>query len=270
MIKIRFKNISKYGAVLVLLVFLHYVGILGPVESLVQRISSPLMYQIYGVGSFFRSRYYEQNDIAGLSNKNRILEAQVRALTAGQAEMIKYKEENERLRGMISFFDENKGKYLPSNVISRSDHLGTANDDQSIIIDKGSDDGLKDGLAVLDHEGNVVGKISDTKEKISRVDLLTSSRCKLAVSVVNAERTIGVAKGELGLTTRIDFIPQTEILHKEDLVLTSGLEIDIPRGLSVGRIDQVNKESNELWQDAYIRPISNLNDLSIVSVILPR
>ena len=67
----------------------------------------------------------------------------------------------------------------------------------------------------------------------------------------------------------MDFIPQSVNLEIDDLVITSGLEGSIPRGLQVGKIFEINKESNELWQSAFVDPLSNLNNIFIVSVIIP-
>jgi len=43
----------------------------------------------------------------------------------------------------------------------------------------------------------------------------------------------------------------------------------IPRDLVVGKVTQVDKENNELWQSATIEPIMDFNDLFVVSVLIP-
>ena len=71
------------------------------------------------------------------------------------------------------------------------------------------------------------------------------------------------------LTVNMVFISQTEKIEIGNIVVASGLEKNIPRGLVIGRVSKVEKESNELWQSAVIEPIANLDELIIISVLLP-
>ena len=157
-----------------------------------------------------------------------------------------------------------------ANIISR----GEGN--QSVVIDKGFRDGLVPGLAVVSStalgtssQGVIIGKIINIKEQIAEVYLVTNRNSKLAASILGENKTSGIASGELGLTIKMDFIPQTENIKAGDIVATSGLEPSIPRGLVIGRVTKVNKENNEVWQTAVIEPLVSLNALSIVSILLP-
>ena len=152
------------------------------------------------------------------------------------------------------------------NISSRA-LAGDAN--QTVTLDRGSADGLSAGLPVVSGTGLLIGKIVETKDHLSSACLVTSSRCQFAATVENQNKTIGLTKGELGLTIKMDFIPQTEVINRGELVVTSGLEQNVPRGLVLGKISQVQKLNKELWQTATIEPLVNLNDLVIASVILP-
>ncbi len=140
---------------------------------------------------------------------------------------------------------------------------------RSIIIDRGESDGLEKGLVVIDDKGVVVGKIVATKGKIAQVLLTNNPECKLAAKILNDANTSGITEGELGLTISMGFIPQTNEIRVNDIVVTSGLEEAIPRGLVIGRVTAVARESNELWQRALLEPLSDPNSLIIVSVLLP-
>jgi cell shape-determining protein MreC len=90
-----------------------------------------------------------------------------------------------------------------------------------------------------------------------------------AVQGQNDQKTSGVVEGDLGLTIKMDFIPQAEKIKVDDIVVTSGLEKNIPRGLVIGKIIQVNSDSNEIWQKATVESLMNLEDLTIVSILPP-
>ena len=62
------------------------------------------------------------------------------------------------------------------------------------------------------------------------------------------------------------------ILNKfdeKDIVITSGLEQYIPRGLIIGCVTEINRESSELWQTARLTPFSDFNKLTVISILLP-
>ena len=91
----------------------------------------------------------------------------------------------------------------------------------------------------------------------------------MAATVLNQEGTGGITEGDLGLTLKMGFIPQSKNIKKDDIVVTSGLEYLIPRGLALGRIIEVSKDNNELWQNAVIESMADNDNLVIVSVLLP-
>jgi rod shape-determining protein MreC len=68
----------------------------------------------------------------------------------------------------------------------------------------------------------------------------------------------------------MNFIPQSAEISLDDVVVTSGLEQYIPRGLIIGKIIEVTKDNNELWQNAVIESTVDSEDLVIVSVLLPQ
>ena len=163
-----------------------------------------------------------------------------------------------------------------ANIISRGELEGEPEDSQSIVIDKGSRDGLFAGLAVVSSsslgdtgQGIIIGKVVNVKDNLAEIYLVTNKNYKLAAAILGESKTSGIVAGELGLTIKMEFIPQTENIKPGDLVATSGLEQNIPRGLVIGRVTKVIKENNEVWQSAIIEPQIDLDSLSIVAILLP-
>jgi rod shape-determining protein MreC len=72
----------------------------------------------------------------------------------------------------------------------------------------------------------------------------------------------------MGLTVVMEFIPQTEDIRTGDVVVTSGLERNIPPGLVIGKVTEVNNKSNEVWQSVNIEPLVDLDELTIVAVVI--
>jgi len=278
MFKIKTKNnIILFIAVIGLLIFLHFIKVLSPLENITARAISPIAGQFYSVSSSLRLALSERADKEELLATLKDLQAEINQIKAENARLKSIEEENKKLRQYLKFSTKNEFNYILTNVISRGMFADPVSGQQSLIIDKGAADALAPGLAVVNSEGIIVGKIAEVKENTAKIYLSTGSNCKLAAAIQEGQeqpgsvnKTVGIAEGELGLTIRMNFIPQAEEIKVGDTAVTSGLEKNIPAGLVIGKIVEVDKTSNEVWQRATIEPLINLDELTIVSVLRPR
>ncbi|MFH1427532.1 MAG: rod shape-determining protein MreC [Patescibacteria group bacterium] len=269
MLKIKQKKIILYLAVIGLLIFLHFINVLKPVENFIVYLLNPLASGIYSVSSDIRITYNEQTDKRDLLKIVKELEEEINKLTRENAKLKNIEEENLILRQSLKFLTINEYKYVLANIISQTEFSQSPAKEKNIIIDKGREDGIIPGLSLVNSQGIIIGKVIETDKHISSVSLTTSSDCKLAATIQNNNRTIGVTEGELGLTIVMNFIPQTEVVNIGDTVVTSGLEKIIPAGLVIGKVIEVDQEGNEVWQKVVIEPLVDFNELVIVSVLLP-
>jgi len=261
------KKIIWTVVVAVLLVSMYFLGFLRPVESVVTGAINPVMSGLYTWSSEIRGKYQAREDKEWLNQRIDELEEQVNRLTAENAELSTVHEENQVLRKHLDFLEEKEHNYVMANVVSRGEISGDSKRTETIVIDKGRANGLQEGLVVLTEEGVVAGKIMEAKERTSQVYLVNNENCRLASTIMGEDKTSGIIKGELGLTIKMKFIPQTQSVQAGDKVTTSGLESLIPRGLAIGKVVKVKRESNELWQTATIEPLVDTEDLIIVSVL---
>jgi len=246
---------------------LHFTNLLRPFENIIIKTLNPALAGLYSIGSDIRIFYKQQTDKRNLSNEIQQLKIKNNKLIQENIQLKILKDENRILRNYLNFLSKNQLNYTLSNIISRSNFL-TANEKQ-YIIDKGESHGLKKGLVVLNSEGIIIGKITKTNKNSSEICLTTDKDCKFAATIQNNSRTAGITFGELNLTIKMDFIPQTEELKLNDAVITSGLEENIPRGLIIGKIAQIYQEDNDVWQSANIEPLIDVENLKIVSILLP-
>lgn len=273
-------NVKKYiiiAAVILLLIFLHYVKLLSPLESFLNQSLKPIFSGFYSLSANLNKTYLDQTAKQDLASELKQAEEKINKLIAENIKLRFLEEENSVLRKHLNFLDKDNRRYLIANIISRGELTGSSGEgNQSVVINKGSADGLFAGLAVVSStamgtssQGVIIGKIANVKEYIAEIYLVTNKNSKLAASIFGENKTSGIASGELGLTIKMDFIPQTENIKVGDVVATSGLEQSIPRGLVIGRVTNVSKENNEVWQSATIEPLVDLDTLSIVSILLP-
>jgi rod shape-determining protein MreC len=269
MFKNRIKLHWKIIVVAGLLIFLHFVGILSPLERLLTRVSQPVFSRLYNIGSGWRENHQQQVSQVDLGARVNDLESQLSSLVVENARLKDLENENQRLREYLNFFNQQKMSYILANVTSQENFLDSVKYGQNIIINKGRANNLIPGLVVINGQGVVIGKVLEVEENSARVCLLINNSCKLAVSVLNQNRTIGVTEGDLGLTVKINFVGQTEKITQGDIVVTSGLEKNIPAGLVLGRVSQINNNENDVWQNINVEPLVNFDNLGVVSVVLP-
>ncbi len=260
------RNYVRVTATVVLLIFLHFTKISAPAEAIIAKALSPVLSSFYSAGSYLRAAYGNQTAASDLSDEVKRLNNEVKRLTIENGRLKSVEEENRILREYLKFSKENKSNFVLANIVA---HRGLNPDslNQGVIIDKGERDGVKDGAAVIS-EGAIIGKVVASKDSISEICLITAEGCKLAAAIQNTDKTSGIIKGDMGLTIKMEFIPQTDEIKVGDTVVTSGLEENIPRGLVIGKVVKVNKENNELWQSATIEPLVKLDELIIVSVLI--
>lgn len=153
---------------------------------------------------------------------------------------------------------------LRANVIAASSDPGI----QSIVIDRGSNDGLHIGQVIVSESGYVVGKIVSLHQVTSTVLLLTDRQSKISSRLQNNKQSAGIVQGERGLTLLMDFIPKNDQINIAQTVVTSGNEEGIPPDLLIGTISSISSKPSELFQQALIVPAASLQRLRIVAAIV--
>jgi|WetSurMetagenome_2_1015567.scaffolds.fasta_scaffold313764_1 rod shape-determining protein MreC len=268
--KINLKPIFLLAATAGLLIFLHFLGWLVPAERALYFVFNPIASNLQSWSGDLSRKYSNSVREGDLAVQLTEAEKEIEALRVENASLRKMQDENSVLRQHLKFLENgNAKKYLLASVVSRQILNDSEESLGDLVVNKGSDDGVISGLAVLDETGAVVGKVTDVQAKVSRVTLITDSNCKMAATLQNTDRTIGLTKGDLGLTINMNYIPQVESIAVGDVAVTSGLESNIPRGLLIGQVAKVDKGSNDIWQSANIQPAANLDNLTIVSILLP-
>lgn len=252
-----------------LLIILHFIGALRPLENMAILITKPLAGFLYQKGGTITSSYEKNKQKNDIFAHATALEQEVARLTVQSANSKELEEENKKLRAQLSFLSTNKYKNILANVISQDLIFDIREGDQDIVIDKGLRDGIRENLGVINENGVIIGKVIEARDSLAKICLTTNRNCKFAATIQNQNRTMGITEGDLGLTIKMNFIPQSDTISIGDTVITSGLGGNIPRGLVIGKVSQVNNRSNEIWQDVSIEPLTNLNSLTIVSVLIP-
>jgi rod shape-determining protein MreC len=207
----------------------------------------------------------------GLENKQELarqidqLKSKNNNLSLENQQLREYKAEAKRLRILLNYQVENKEQYdlTVARVIARQPN----NWFNLITIDKGSADGISQGMPVINADG-LVGRISNTTYHSAQVTLITDREMAVGAIIQDSRETQGIIEG-MGETNslRMINIPYYSKVGKYERVICSGLSEYYPKGIQIGYIQAVKKESNGLLLSATISPAVAFDKLEEVMVI---
>ncbi|MBK7218238.1 MAG: rod shape-determining protein MreC [Candidatus Promineofilum sp.] len=137
---------------------------------------------------------------------------------------------------------------------------------ESILIDKGVDDGVRTGMPVESARG-LVGQIYRASNNAAQVALLTETASAIPVRL-GTTRATGILRGAgRGALPTIDWIDLQYVVEVGELVMTSGLGGKFPEDMIIGRVVQVERNEAELFQRAVVQPAVDFRTLETVFVV---
>ena len=186
-----------------------------------------------------------------------------------KAEQLRYSEilaENIRMKDLLRFKQGyTRFNLLGASVIARD--YGTWMN--TLMIDRGSDSGIKVYMPVIVPEG-VVGFVSEVYLKTARVQLLLDPRTVVGGMVQRpASRVVSMVSGNSGKQGVLSFINisrEADVI-KGDVVITSGYGGVYPKGFAVGTVEKVSDDLEKVSLDADIKPAVDFSHLEEVFVI---
>jgi len=201
-------------------------------------------------------------DLARLRQRNIELENEVSRM---QSEIIELKQqiaETRILEALVDFARVNpENRYLAAAVIGRDPSPFL----KYVIINRGSDDGLRRGMPVVTSQG-LVGRIAAVTAGAGRVQLITDASSSVNVRLEPSREQavlVGSITGELGL----EMIPHAVAVEVGDLVLTSGLGGNYPSNILIGQVTSVRSRETDLFQTGALQPVVDFTQLEIVLII---
>lgn len=243
------------------LVFMNSQGFLSGASDFTGNAISPattfLSNSSTGITGFFSGIF----NIGKLQEENAVLSDKVNQLEVEKARLMEVQNENDSLRADLDFVKKTSLTYMPSEVIA----YDPSNIRAMITIDKGTKDNVKVGMAVV-NEGFLVGRIAEVGDEYSKVMIVTDPSSAIPVSVQGSS-TNGLIRGQLGSGLMMEKIPQGDKVDVGDTVITSGLGGEIPRGIIIGQVEELESKENSLFVNARVRPQARLSNILRVLVI---
>jgi rod shape-determining protein MreC len=129
---------------------------------------------------------------------------------------------------------------------------------ERVLVDKGAQDGVFVGQAVLD-AGGVFGQVARVGQLTAEVILLSDATHAIPVQINrNGLRTIAVGTGDTS-RLKLPYLPTSADVVAGDLLVTSGLGGGFPAGYPVGTVAEVKRDPAQSLADVDVKPAAALD-----------
>ncbi|EFG56067.1 rod shape-determining protein MreC [Lactobacillus amylolyticus] len=258
------------------------IAVLGGSVSLRNKRNSPLFIQSFGndivaVGSrivdvplgLISGGLNNVNSLLNTQQENDYLKSKVTDLGQTKARNQALAAENKQLKAALKLKDTLTGySLINASVISRSPDTWS----DLLVINKGSSSGIAKNQAVM-CGGGVIGRVIEVSAASSKIELITTTdksanRFAVQATATNGKTVHGLitvnTNGGLAFTQVVD----SNKLKKGTKVYTSGMGGNSPKGLLIGTVEATTRDSFGLSNMINIKPAGEINDPSVVSVIV--
>ncbi|MBU0540294.1 rod shape-determining protein MreC [Patescibacteria group bacterium] len=261
----RSKAIITTLAVTALIAVLQIARILDPLEGGLRVMFLPVVRGMASLGDSTRNALLGSPEAKVLKERNSELEARLASLIVDYVRLRSLEEENRSLQALIKFQNDTGYDNLPARIIAQSTDPKSA----TVMIDRGSRDGVETGMAVVIGDGILVGKVTGLRERVATITLISDESSRIAASALGGKELFGLVEGRGNGVARLTLVPQSADLKRDDVVVTAGTEDKIPANLIVGIINEVEGKATDPFKSASLESLVKPERLSIVMVLLP-
>jgi rod shape-determining protein MreC len=170
--------------------------------------------------------------------------------------------ENEQLRQLL----DAKTKLSAQAIFAELIYAGRDPFSRKVIIDKGSQHGIKPGQPVI-HTNGVLGQVTRVQPLLAEITLITDKDHAIPVQVQrNGLRGVAYGSGD-GSTLQLRHMASNAEVTAGDTLVTSGLDGIYPRGLPVAAVTKVERDASYAFAKISCQPIAGIDQFRQVLVL---
>ncbi len=210
-----------------------------------------------GVGGFFTTI----SSIGRTADENRRLKQEVADLHRQLSGLQQLDITDKQLKNLLGLRDNLKIHTVAAEVIGLDPEGLTP----SLTIHAGTSNGVRKGMSVLGQRG-LVGKVTSVQTNSASVRLISDPQLPVNVEVATTHLggTVQVKDGQM--VDQILGAPVGVNLNPGDILVTSGLGGNYPKGLPVAEVIKFQYRPAEIVQVAHVAPLDDLAHLEYVLV----
>jgi rod shape-determining protein MreC len=234
-----------------------------PLSAVLMWILRPLQIAAQGTVNWIGGLQENYDTIGGFRAENERLRRRIQSLEVERQKLLEAQATNARLKQLLEFRAALAGKAVTASIIANS----ASSWFQSCLLDKGSADGVRKGMAVVTPLG-VVGQVVSVTPRTAKVLLVTDPNSGIDV-LVQRTRARGIVSGSLENGTVLKYVKRSEDIQEGDRLITSGTDGVFPKGMMVGTVIKVMKQHIGLFQFVEVLPAvqsTRVEEVQIVAV----
>ena len=232
-------------------------------ERTVMTVFSPVPKLVNWIGGTASDMYYGYLDQRRAVNENRDLHRRLGTLTAENLKLRQSESDLRRLRGLLGYSEQISLRTSMAQAIM----LDTSGRFKSIIIDKGSAEGVEVNDAVVNANG-LIGRVVLTTKDMAKVQLVPDNNASVG-ALVERTRRQGVIRGDGYSGATLNDIPALADVQPGDRVLTAGIDGIYPKGIPIGVVAK-SEQGPSLFRNITVRPTVDFSSIEEVIVIHTR
>lgn len=213
--------------------------------------------KVYGVANSVTGYFNLRVINSALQESNARLENEVLNL---QSQLAIYRS---LLSDTLESESQQRFDYILATVLANS----TRRPRNYFTIDKGSADGVKAGMGVVDHNG-IVGIVNVSGKHTARVISLLNTTQHISVRL-RGTNVVGTLTWKVGdpSSAYMEEVPRHSVFAKGDTVETSGYSTTFPAGIPVGTVVGRLKKDSDNYYILKVKLASDFSTLSTVRVL---
>jgi rod shape-determining protein MreC len=219
-----------------------------PIGPVLLWMFRPLQIAAEAGAAWIRDIHENYGTVSAFKAENERLRKRIQALEVERNKLFEAEATNRRLQQLLEFRSQLPSGSITASIIGNSASTWF----QSCLLDKGSADGVRTGMAVVTPIG-VLGRVVSVTARTAKVLLVTDPNSGVDV-LVQRTRARGIVSGSLESGTILKYVKRTEDIQEGDRLITSGVDGIFPKGLLVGTVIKVRKQSLGLFQYVEVLP----------------
>lgn len=235
-------------------------------ESAIGVVVTPFQDLTTGISSWVDETVTASRSKTDLKEENEELKKQIAELMEENRRLAMYEEENAQLSSLLKIAQRYPDyESVGANIIAKDPGVWY----DGFTIDKGTSSDISANMVLIAPEG-LVGKVLESGATFSKAQSILDSRSSVpAMSVRTGD--LGVVKGDYTLSNsglcKMEYIDGNAEIMVGDEIITSHLSDIYPEGLAIGKVLEIETDTNGLTKYAVIEPYVDLKHLDTILVI---
>lgn len=268
-----FRFLNWKNTVLIIIIFIGLLTVINVtkartefsnIEKIILDFTAPLQTGWSTITGHIDSLWQGVKNLNNLKAERQLLAENVRELRQQSREYQEMKLENERLRELLSFKEKFAYQTVGAEVIGRNMN----NWDNFLVINKGLNDGIDRGMAVITKNG-LIGQTMMVTNNTAQVLLIMDENSTVS-GIVQETRENGMIEGQGKRSSMLQMqrLPRDAKVKVGDHIFSSGLGGVFPKGIFIGRVEKISTDPYDIAKKAIIVPAENFNKIEEVLVIV--